>query len=456
MDAHCKPVKSTGLYVDRVLGRTVIYNPSSERGILVAGAGIRRILRYCHEGQSIGYIAKRLSLSLKDMAGIVKKMADYEILSLRGYKPALFRPENQSWIRVWVHITNACNLACRYCYVNKDGSKMDKAIVRKLVDALIRSVSGHKDIRRIMYTLAGGEPLTNLAAVKEVLAYSQIKARRSGIGRTVAVITNGTILNSGILALIKHNNAGISVSVDGLDRMNVNRMFRNGRDSTVVILRNIDRLIKSGTRPFILITLTPENLKGLPAFTRYLLERKLGFSFSLVRDPSVSLRMKAYSQEVIRVLMGCYDLMEELLPRRPYYLRHKFENISLTSHNRRGCSLGRRSFVVSHDGNVYLCQMDVGSSRKIATVADADILGRVRAQTVYPELNEYQDAKDYPGCFSCGWKYQCAGGCPLLTRMIAGRIGQPSPYCAIYGRIIPRLIRLEAVNFITASQKEPE
>ena len=453
MNIYSKPIKSAGLYIDKVLDRFVVYNPLSERGILVVGSGIGHLLEYCQGSQNVLSIAKRMSLSNKDTFEIMKKLADYEILNLPGYKPSYSLPNKESRLRVWIHTTNACNLACRYCYVNKDGRKMSVEIARKSVDALYQSIFKHKDVTRLMYVLAGGEPLTNLDAIKEILDYSQIQVQKFGISRTVAIITNGTILNSEIIALVKSHNIGLSISIDGLDDTNRNRVFRNGRSSVNVVLGHIDELLKAGIQPFILITLAPENLNGLGVLTKYLLERNLGFSFSLVRDPRIAVNLKTYLDRLIGILTQCYDLIEEMLPKCSHYIKHKFGTISLQSHSRRGCSLGKGSFVISHDGRVYLCQMDVGSYRKVTTIEDEDILGKVRTQMIYPELNEYKSIEEYQGCSQCYWRYQCAGGCPLFTKKVTGHLNFPSPYCAVYRKIIPRLIRLEALNFIIEHER---
>ena len=42
-------------------------------------------------------------------------------------------------LTVWLHVTNACNLRCVYCYVHKSSAAMDDRTARDTVDALVRS-----------------------------------------------------------------------------------------------------------------------------------------------------------------------------------------------------------------------------------------------------------------------------------------------------------------------------
>ena len=39
-------------------------------------------------------------------------------------------------LTAWLHVTNACNLRCPYCYVNKSAEGMDEPIGRAAVEAM--------------------------------------------------------------------------------------------------------------------------------------------------------------------------------------------------------------------------------------------------------------------------------------------------------------------------------
>lgn len=48
-------------------------------------------------------------------------------------------------------------------------------------------------------------------------------------------------------------------------------------------------------------------------------------------------------------------------------------------------------------------------------------------------------------CADCTWRYWCAGGCPLLTHRLTGRVDVKSPYCDVYGAIYPEVVRSEGL-----------
>jgi uncharacterized protein len=446
MDKHSRPTKAKILFMDTMAGQTIVFNPLAGKGIMVVGKGIERVLDLCNGRRDIRDIAKSVPLSVVTAGRLIKKLADHGAVNVPGYRlPAPLFPDRM--MRIWVHITNACNLACSYCYVKRGGQKMSKKTAHAFVESAYRSLAAHPERKYYLsYILAGGEPLTNIPAIKEILEYSDVMTEKTGIFHGAGIISNGTIMNDEIIAMAKRHSVRFSISLDGFGEMNQNRLFKSGKSSFSVILRTIDRLMQAGLQPFILITITPENINGLTGLTRYLLEKKLGFSYSLVKDEKIAAR-RGYIDTLIRRLNECYDAIEEMLP-GCFPASHKFETISLRYLMDRGCSIGRDGMAVSHDGKVYLCHTDIGRRPPVASVKDADILRKIWTQTEYPGLHEYRSVDRYDSCSRCDWRYQCAGACPLFTRRAYGRLNQPSPYCRVFKRIIPRLIRFYALHLM--------
>nr|MDQ2997444.1 4Fe-4S cluster-binding domain-containing protein [Chloroflexota bacterium] len=71
----------------------------------------------------------------------------------------------------WLHVTNACNLRCTYCYLNKNDETMSAETGRAAVDAIIRSALQH-GYQVIKLKFAGGEASLNFALVWELHEYA--------------------------------------------------------------------------------------------------------------------------------------------------------------------------------------------------------------------------------------------------------------------------------------------
>src|SRR5438445_5551374 len=56
------------------------------------------------------------------------------------HQPALDRRELDSdTLTAWLHVTNACNLRCQYCYVSKTNEHMSSHTAYNAVNAIFRS-----------------------------------------------------------------------------------------------------------------------------------------------------------------------------------------------------------------------------------------------------------------------------------------------------------------------------
>ena len=89
-----------------------------------------------------------------------------------------------STLSAWLHITNACNLSCHYCYVSKSAEHMEQVISQRAVDAVMRSAvrHGYRGVHCIDFTLTGaGVPHQLLVpqAVRNVIVATKSGARIS-------------------------------------------------------------------------------------------------------------------------------------------------------------------------------------------------------------------------------------------------------------------------------------
>ena len=328
---------------------------------------------------------------------------------------------------------------------------MSVNVARQMINAIHRALIYHPQFKEIHYVLSGGEPLMNLPVIKEILNYSQEKIGNSGIKKSIGLITNGTLISPQIISLIKRQNIKISISLDGLSNTTP-RVFKNGRPSTPIVLKNINQLLNSGIHPHILVTITPENIKEILDLTQSLVERDLSFRYALYRDIHHGdyIKNKKVQMELLSTLHKCYDLMEKIGYNERKPIINSFETISLRQPRTRSCGIGRNSMCVAHNGNIYLCQSDINIRLPIGSIYDKGILNSLWSQKIFTDLQINRGVENYKFCKVCKWKFLCGGGCPLLTKLTKGKLNTKSPYCKFFKQIIPRLIRIKALNLINS------
>jgi len=129
-----------------------------------------------------------------------------------------------------IHLTEACNLRCKYCYENNYYNKINKEISFENIKLIIdREANKDKGICNIVFY--GGEPL-----LKKDLIYKTVEHAKSKKTRTkfyFSMTTNGVLLDKDCIRYLKNNDfISISYSIDGDEiTHNENRIFENAAHS---------------------------------------------------------------------------------------------------------------------------------------------------------------------------------------------------------------------------------
>ena len=117
-----------------------------------------------------------------------------------------------------LHLTERCNMQCKYCFMTHGVGRMSVEVAEAAVDYLLQECG---DYARV--TFFGGEPLLEFDLMRHITEYI-----RSNASRTVKldVVTNGTLLTEEFLEYADMNHVQISISYDGL-RNDTNRVDEN-------------------------------------------------------------------------------------------------------------------------------------------------------------------------------------------------------------------------------------
>ncbi len=345
----------------------------------------------------------------------------------------------------WLHVTNACNLRCRYCYLRKTDEAMSPEMGRAAIDAIFRAALLHS-FSAVKLKYAGGEPTLNFPLVIMLHEYAAELAHQYGCDLEGVVLSNGVGLTHAMVDAMLAHDLRLMMSLDGIGPAHDNqRAFANGAGSCQTVSRSIERACAKGLVPSISITVTDRSVDGLAETVAWVLDRNLPFSFNFYRenDASASFEdLRLGEARLIQGMRGAFQAIETNLPRRS--LRAALlDRANLAVPHNRTCSVGSNYMVVDPHGRISQCQMQMKQSP--TSVAAEDPLASLRANPTGIQ-NLAVDEKE--GCRDCEWRYWCTGGCPLQTFRATGRYDVKSPNCNIYRALFPDVLRLEGLRLL--------
>jgi uncharacterized protein len=351
-----------------------------------------------------------------------------------------------STLSAWLHITNACNLRCHYCYVSKSADHMEEETSRRAVDAVIRSAVRH-GYGRVHLKYAGGEAALQMPQVIATHDYAQQQAQEYNLRLSANLLSNGTIMTQRMIEQLKKRRIHVMISLDGVGAAHdQQRPFINGvKGSFTLVDRTISRLLANDLRPSINVTVSQRNIADLSALLSYILERDLRFTLSYYRenDNSASMTDLQFSEkQMIDGMLTAFTYIEEHLPRRRF-IDSLIDKGSMRAPHHYTCGIGRNYLVINQRGEIAKCQADI--TRTVTTIQVDDPLHEIRTNRSGMQA---VDVDHKEGCKTCDWRYWCGGGCPLLTYRMTGRNDLRSPNCAIYKALFPEAVRLEALRLL--------
>ena len=410
-------------------GFHVAVNPLMPGGYKVINRLQHRVLETC-DGMTIPEIAADNRIKEVDAETIIRLVSSKQLVSTgEPFTQPQFSLEPKS-LSIWVHLTNTCPLRCTYCHVWKDPTHMSVDVLERFADKLVQTAA-EKGLKEITIRLSGGEPMTRLSQIKVWLLKLRERLHAVNCHLKISFLTNLTILNDEIIAFIKDNDCGLSVSMDGLGKYHdQNRPFASGRGSFATIDQNLDVLARAGIKPFIMTVIAEANMDDMPSFTEYLLQRDLGFKYDFVRRQVVQLD----NDQLIKVMLECYALIEKAIESGYQFIdKHRLSGLSFKRPVDQSCGAGRNTFSVFVDGSLYVCQHLHEERNPFGDLSlDEDMVTLSVNQESLTGLRQL----NHDDCRECRYHYNCAGGCPI------NQVDGKSPYCKVFQALIPEVYRL--------------
>lgn len=381
------------------------------------------------------------SASLQGIKKILKLLEENSLI--RGKKKiSNIAIHEKKQLGVWFHLTNQCNLRCKYCFVNKTSSSMPLSLAKEIITKLLTDAKKNK-FEKVRIVFAGGEPLLEFKKIKYLVPYGKTYAKKIKMELKFDMITNGILITEDVTRFIKTNNIDVGVSLDGLQKYNdLQRVFSNGLGSFNHVISGIENLIKHSVHFNVLITVTANNVYHLPEFVKYCIKRKIKFVIAFYRENgcSTDTALKINEELLIKNLKKSYRYI--YANSEPFRLG-LFKKIAINTEQNYICGIGSSFLSVTHEGLIADCPMML--DKPIGSIKDEDVI-----QTMIRKSSVYKKAPITTRslvCKACKLKEICRGGCPLIFEKQVN-LSEPPSYCKTYKNIFNELMRLEAKRLI--------
>lgn len=372
-----------------------------------------------------------------------EKLLSQKLIIPEGYEHGHYASTPVS-MTAWLHVTNACNLECAYCYVRKTSERMSHTTGINAIDYLVDQAKKNH-LKSLKVKFAGGEATLHYKLVQVLHEYAKMLCDKNGLAYQAVMLTNGFFINEKFADWLATSDIKVAVSIDGLDQIHdLQRPQKNGKGSFSAIEKTVDQVLASRkVFPNITVTITKQNASHIDKIINWITERDLRFSLNFYRENNFSsskIDLQIEEATIISGIRKAYKALESKMPTWSF-LDGLLDRIQSQSHLHT-CGVGKNYVVVTHTGAIAQCHMhlDIPVS-SINTSSDL-----FETLTNGPIQNLSVNEKE--GCKNCSFKYQCTGGCPVETFRSTGRWDVKSPHCNIYKTLYPEALRLEGLRLL--------
>ena len=331
-------------------------------------------------------------------------------------------------IRVMIiHLTDFCNLKCKYCFIeggiNEQYKRQNMTIktIEKAIDKFFSILKQYKKEATPSIVFYGGEPLCNWDVMLHALRYIDEKKERDV---DKILITNATLFTPTIAAELNKYDVHVSISLDGDECNNMNRIFHDNTPSFSEIIRGLEILRDASITPSISCVLSKENVSNHEQILRFFVEelriKALGFNHvSIV--PNLTYYDETYENKFADALIGVQEIIQseygDVYERRMNHKINCFLDKQLLRADCTGCG---EQMSVSPNGEIGICQGYMGSRKTFnGTVFEDDYLPK--DDPAFIEWSQ-RSPLTIESCLKCVALATCGGGCPRNADMLNGSI----------------------------------
>ena len=321
-----------------------------------------------------------------------------------------------------LHLTDRCNLACRYCYARAGTADMafETAI------AAIERVAEGPNCGIIFF---GGEPLLCPELIWRIMDWCEAREPNRFHFK---VTTNGTLLDDGFLHTAARRGLHIALSHDGTPAAHdAFRVRPDGVGTFAEVDAALERLLQKRPYSPVLMTVNPEMAGEFSAGVQELQAKGVQYLIASINysGPWTDAAMKVLGREY-RKLAAWHE--ENYRKERKFYFSPFDKRIAshVFPERSNSCRLGKRQISVGPDGRLYPCVQFVGRAEYVIGTAETGV-DEARREEIF-----CRNERDKPECAGCALERRCHNKCGCLNLQTTGSLDRVPAVLCEYERML--------------------
>ena len=321
-----------------------------------------------------------------------------------------------------LHLTERCNMACRYCYETPGARDMTLETARKA----IRACATGTNCGIIFF---GGEPLLMQGLMWDIIRDCEAADPHRFHYK---VTTNGLLVDDGFLTQAKQSRLHVAMSHDGVrEAHDAHRVLPGGAGTFAQLESRLELLLSYQPYAPVMLTVNPETVVLFGESVRWL--QSAGVQYLIVSlnyagawtDAQVK-RLKREYQALARWHLDNYR------NERKIYFSPFDKRMATHIFNGRGvsCQLGKRQISVGADGTLYPCVQFVGRPGYAIGHVDHG-LDEAKREAIFCR-NEAEKAT----CVDCALNGRCHNKCGCMSIQTTGTLERVPALLCEYERMV--------------------
>lgn len=283
------------------------------------------------------------SIQLYDK-NIINQLINYEILvnESEPYINNIKVVKNLDTARIFLEITDKCNLKCKHCYGDYKKSNDNSLSLDQIYEIITKA----KEVGIYEFDITGGEPLM-YPHLKEVLqALYQA-------GMIVSIFTNLTLFDKRILDVM--HQFGVKKIITSLDSSipSVHDNFRGYNGAFRKTMDSVQLIRETDIEVSINMTIGNHNKDHIPEIVSFIRETNLPFVLDVVTPEGRGNDLMEDPIAASKILKNIYDSYPEIFGYKKRII---------------DCGVGKRFIYIKSDGNIYICPSLIFNQFKLGNI----------------------------------------------------------------------------------------